>query len=174
MKSEEKTLNCWILFYPILIWTTESARYKWLSCWAEWMLVEKMMSRQIVSFQLFKRLWNIVGFTHFSICLQQSSMLWKFKYVRCKGHLSRVLDCPNMQNAHEGDICLTGERAADFEYTNTNTNTNRNTKTNTNTNVNTNTNTNTKTITNTTTDTNTKNSQKHKMHKKMIFAGRKK
>ena len=32
MKSEEKTLNCWILFYPILIWTTESARYKWLSC----------------------------------------------------------------------------------------------------------------------------------------------
>ena len=23
-----------------------------------------------------------------------------------------------MQNAHEGDICLTGERAADFEYTN--------------------------------------------------------
>ena len=65
-----------------------------------------------------------------------------------------------MQNAHEGDICLTREKAADFEYKNTKTNTN--------------TNTNIKYKYKPTQILIKKNGRKpkmHRMHKKMIFAG---
>ena len=87
--------------------------------WRRWCLGKLCRSNFLRGFQI------LLGckFTHFSSFCNKVQLLvwllWKFRYVRSKGHLSRVLDCPNMQNAHEGDICLTGERAADFEYKNT-------------------------------------------------------
>ena len=69
-----------------------------------------------------------------------------------------------MQNAHEGDICLTGERAAYFEYKLNKSKEKHKYKHENKYNTN----------TNTTTDTNAKNSKKHIMHKKMIFAVREK
>ena len=79
-----------------------------------------------------------------------------------------------MQNAHEGDICLTGERAADFEYTNK-----KQVQTQILTQIQTEIQKQIQTPIQKQLETQQqiqiqKNSQKHEMHKKMIFAGRKK
>ena len=73
MQSEDNFTSFHFVLSNTFCLNQQVSSVRRLSRWAEWMLVEKMMSRQIVSFQLLKRLSNKgCWFTHFSIFLQEN------------------------------------------------------------------------------------------------------